>query len=298
VSGEKQVLLVDRAGGTLSEVMSELDQLGFRVIWVPTPAAALEFVGTHPLSLIVVSDALTQESGPEFLTRLKERVGGVRIVWGVQPKGAAAAPGAPAPEGRVRESMRVEDLRSMASRLLTDHFYPQRVADAIKTAALEVLRTLGPFMIIGDAFLIGNQSVLSDLSAVIPFNGDVAGHLMVSMRTEHARDLYLCHLPNAKSPRIDRMEDLVGELCNQILGRINAFFAEYSITIHHTTPIFIRSAGSTMRYRGRQPSFGVELAMGATRVALEYYLEDIIDGAKLSRGANAEVLDLDEIRYF
>lgn len=297
MSNEKQVLIVDDADGTLSGVMAELDQLGFRVIWVPTPAAALEFVKTSSaLSLIVVSDGAAADGGRDFLADMQNFARGVRIVWGVRASGDAS-PATPISDTRVRESLRVEDLRSLASRVLTEHFYPQQVAAAIKAAALEVLGTLGSFVIAGDAFLIGNQSVLSDLSAVMPFNGDVSGHLMVSMTMENARDLYHCHLPNSKSPQVDRMEDLVGELCNQILGRINAFFAEYAIAIHHTTPIFIRSAGSTMRYRGRQPSFGVELAKGATRVFLEYYL-DQIDNAKLSKHASAEVLGLGEIRYF
>jgi hypothetical protein len=92
------------------------------------------------------------------------------------------------------------------------------------------------------------------------------------------------------------MEDLVGELCNQILGRINVFFTERSLSIQHGTPIFIRAAGSTLRYPGRQPSFAVTLARGETRVALEYYLSHF-DRAQLQAPVTTRVLKLGEIRY-
>ena len=58
------------------------------------------------------------------------------------------------------------------------------------------------------------------------------------------------------------MEDLVGEICNQVLGRINSFFALYALTVQHGTPIFIRASGSTLRFPARRPSFAVTLATG------------------------------------
>ena len=37
-------------------------------------------------------------------------------------------------------------------------------------------------------------------------------------------------MPGARAVPVDRLEDLVGELCNRILGRINAFFAKQGAT--------------------------------------------------------------------
>jgi hypothetical protein len=119
---------------------------------------------------------------------------------------------------------------------------------------------------------------------------------MVGLTTDNARALYQAALPGVRPIRIDRMEDLGGELCNQILGRINAFFTERSVSIQHGTPIFIRAAGSTLRYPGRQPSFAVTLVRGEIRVGLEYYLHHF-DRAKLQAPVTTRVLRLGEIRY-
>ena len=159
-----------------------------------------------------------------------------------------------------------------------------------------MLQTLGEFRVEGGAFLIPNQTALSDLSAIIAFSGEASGYLLVGATSEHAAALYQRFLPGARSVPVDRLEDLVGEICNRILGRINAFFAQHATSIQQTTPIFIRAAGSTMRYPGRHPSFGVQLTRGDARVCLEYYLADF-NKSKLQSRATNDVLSMGEIRY-
>lgn len=299
MSADKQVLVVDAPNGALAFVMEELNDLGFRVIWVPTLSAALEFIQARPnLSLIVASAAATKIGGLEFLARVRDFAPNVRIIWGA--RGDSSSPPAPAngnsPDSLLPEPFRPDELRNAISELLAEHFYPPAIAEAVKSAALEVLGVVSGFEVEGGAFLVANQTALSDLSAVIPFAGGVSGHLMVGLTSEDARALYEAFLPGIRPIRIDRMEDLVGELCNQILGRINAFFTERSVTIQHGTPIFIRAAGSTLRYPGRQPSFAVTLKRGNARVALEYYLAHF-DRAKLEAPVTTRVLRLGEIRY-
>ena len=300
MSADKQVLVVDSANGALSLVMEELNELGFRVIWVPTLAAALEFIEARPsLSLIVASASTTRVGGLEFLAKVRDFAPDVRIIWGANPDSPTQPPASgssSAPDSLLPEPFRKDELRGAISELLAEHFYPSAIAETVKRAALEVLGVVSGFEVEGGAFLVANQTALSDLSAVIPFTGGVSGHLMVGLKHDDARSLYQAFLPGVMPIRIDRMEDLVGELCNQILGRINAFFTERSISIQHGTPIFIRASGSTLRYPGRQPSFAVTLKRGETRVALEYYLAHF-DRAKLQAPVTTRVLKLGEIRY-
>jgi CheY-specific phosphatase CheX len=300
---DKAVLVIDAAGGALSGVMEELDELGFRVVWVPSLSAALDFLSSVPrLSLIIASAAAGEGGALDFLARVKELAPGVRIIWGVrpdQPKGPKGAPLAGGPDSIIPEPFAADDLRNAVSELLAEHFYPTAVAEAVKTAALEVLGSPRPFKVAGGAFLVPNQSGLSDLSAIIPFSGGVSGHLMVGMTKAHAEALHRAMMPSVRSVRMEGLEDLVGEVCNQVLGRINAFFATHGVSVQHGTPIFIRAAGSTLRYPGRQPSFAVTLVepIDHARVDLEYYLADLPQGALESPDAN-RVLPLDEIHYF
>jgi CheY-specific phosphatase CheX len=300
VSTDKQVLVVDSANGSLGGVMEELDDLGFRVIWVPTLSAALAFLeGSPKLSLLIASAAAGRVGGLDFLARAKALAPELRIIWGANPEDPQGPP--PSRQGKgadslIPEPFRSDDLRNAIVELLAEHFYPSAIAEAIKGAALEVLGAIRGFKVEGGAFLVANHTALSDLSAVIPFTGGVSGHLMVGMTRQHAEILYRAFLPGVRALRLDSMEDFVGELCNQILGRINAFFAQHAVSIQHGTPIFIRAPGSTLRYPGRHPSFAVTLVEAEARVALEYYLSDF-DRDKLRAPVAHRVLGLGEIRY-
>ena len=298
MSGEKQVLIVDRAEGSFSGVMEELDQLGFRVVWVTSFAAALDFVNVNPrLSLVIASAAAADQGGQEFLAHLKAIRPALPVIWGTKAGPIAKPSRGLSPDSLIPEPFRADALRSAVSALLAEHFYPRLIADAIKSAALEGLGTFGPFRVEGDSFLAANQSAFSDLAAIISFSGEASGHLLVSMSDEHARALYRPFAPSVRSVPIERLEDLVGELCNRILGRINAFFARRGLSIQQSTPLFIRAAGSTMRYAGRRPSFCVELAREDVRVSLEYYLADFAD-EKVRAEPTQKVIELGEVHYF
>lgn len=299
MSTDKQVLVVDRAGGSLSGVMEELDLLGFRVVWVTSFEAALDFVDVSPkLSLVVASASATEHGGEAFLERLKKVRPALPVIWGTRPGTAANNDSRRLrPDSLLPEPFRADTLRSAMSELLAEHFYPPQIANAIKSAALEALSTLGEFRVDGDSFLSANRTAFSDLAAIIAFSGGASGHIMVGMSEAHARILYRQFAPSVRSATIDRLEDLVGELCNQILGRINAFFARRGVTIQQCTPMFIRAAGSTMRYDGRRPSFCVELARADVRLSLEYYLADF-DPAKVHAEPTEKVIELGEVHYF
>ena len=298
MTSDRRVLVIDSTDGALSGVMEELDLLGFRVIWVPSPSAALAFIRTSPtLSLVIVSAAAAEDGGDEFLTEAKRDRPGLRILCGTKPNAPPSIRRGAAPDSLIPEPFRPNALRTAVSGLLAEQFYPAVIAAAIKSSALEVLGTLGDFRVDAGEFLVPNQTALSDLGAIIAFSGEASGHLMLSITSEDARTLYLHLVPGARAVPLDRLEDLVGELCNRILGRVNAFFAQRAMAIQQSTPLFIRAAGSTMRYPGRHPSFGLQLTRGDARVSLEYYLADF-DRSKLASGDRKEVLSIGEIRFF
>jgi CheY-specific phosphatase CheX len=297
VTPDRQVLVVGEADRALGPVIEELDRLGFRVVWLPTPLAALDFLTVSPrLSLVVVSAAAADAGGKEFLAGVKQSRPALRIIWGMRPDMPRIRKRRPALDSVINEPISLEALRENVSMLLAECFYPASIATAIKGAALEILGTLADFRIEGDAFLASKQSFLSEFSSIIVFSGEASGHLMLSMSGVEAAALHRRMLPRTALISVDRLEDFVGELCNQILGRINAFFAQYSIGVHQGTPIFIRSSGNSMYYAGRHPSFGVQLSSGPASALLEYYLADF-DKSKLLIGSEEQVMKPGEVRF-
>src|SRR4051812_27780405 len=124
MSSDKQVLVVDTPNGALAFVMEELNELGFRVIWVPSLSAALEFTEARPsLSLIVASSAATKVGGLEFLARVRDFAPSVRIIWGAKGEAPSDAPASTprnSPDSLLPEPMRPDELRSAISELLAE----------------------------------------------------------------------------------------------------------------------------------------------------------------------------------
>ena len=143
MNAERQVLVVDRADGVLLRVVGELDLLGFRVVWVPTPTAALEFVrASAQVALLIASAAALADAGQDFLTQVRAMRPSLRMIWGTPRNGKTVARSGPSPDSLIPEPFRPNALRDAISTLLSEHSYPKPVADAVMAAGLEVLEPL------------------------------------------------------------------------------------------------------------------------------------------------------------
>ena len=121
---DRLALVVDKASCVLSGVMQELDELGFRVVWVPSLSSALEFIKGHPtLPLVIASSATTHEGATEFIAQVKAIAPGVRLIWGTQadsPHISSASMPARRADSLIPEPFHPDELRMAISDLLAE----------------------------------------------------------------------------------------------------------------------------------------------------------------------------------
>ncbi len=293
---DKHVLVVDPQGA-LPGVMKELAGLGYQITWVPSLGAATDFIASNPiLSLVVASATAVQTGGESFLTAMEDLEPGVPVVWGVRAGAEGAGSRNSMPHGTIREPYRADEVRHVASRLLCEHFYPRELTEALSLSVLEALGAYGAFSLLGRPYLKANHTVLEDLCAIIPFHGSVSGHLLVGVSIGDTRLLLRRALSGDGTATMDRLEDLVGELANQILGRINTTFTSRDLEVAQMTPVFLRCGGGVLRYPGRQPSYAAQFGDDGPTVHVEYYVEEL-DPTLLARRVPSDIAGLGEIRY-
>ncbi len=133
-----------------------------------------------------------------------------------------------------------------------------------------------------DPTLKANHTVLEDLCAVIPFHWTVSGHLLVGVSIRDTRLLLRRALSGGGTATMEHLEDLVGELANQILGRINATFTSRDMEVAQMTPVFLRCGGGVLRYPGRQPSYAAQFG-GITVLRRPRWPVDASDARAFSR---------------
>lgn len=300
MNGRLRVLVVAGADEDPQAIIDQLDSLGFGVVWVPDAGAALAFLRRSPTPcLVVAGEPLRQFEEVDFVASVQRIVPGIHVITGVHTTTHQLLSAGGQARRSVSELPCNDELRRKVAELLAERLYPHIVASAVQSAALEVLGAIRDFRLESGAFLQADRAALSEVSAVIPFGGQLTGHLMVGMTRLSAQALHHVCVPQVASVRLDQMEDLVGELCNQILGRINAFFARHAVSLRLNTPTFIRAAEVVPRFPSGRPSFSVSLvdADDEARVSLEYYLENF-EPEQLHAPVSSRALAAGEVQLF
>jgi CheY-specific phosphatase CheX len=138
------------------------------------------------------------------------------------------------------------------------------------TGALQAFSANG---VPGAPYLASSTSTLSEVNALITFTGHrAAGHLMIGCSASAGKQLFSRMFPG-QEPSLPDIEDLVGEICNQALGSLKAFFVGHSSTLDMGTPRFIRAESGSIRYEARRPCLGLELRDGDLTFAVDFHFE-------------------------
>lgn len=143
--------------------------------------------------------------------------------------------------------------------------------DHLRDCSLELLRDIGAEFTEADA-----SSWLPDITAIIGFAGDgIAGSLALS--TSHS-----CLGGLAKLGNTEMSEDWLGELSNQLLGRMKRRLASHGASFGLSTPVVI--AGERLRLStGQQKEPIARCALGSDIGRVQVLLEiDFRDGFALT----------------
>jgi hypothetical protein len=167
---------------------------------------------------------------------------------------------------------------------------------AVALAALEVLGTVGDFWVTGEG-AVAWPAASPPIRAVLSFNGGISGHLLVTSSGEDAKLLYQLFVPGNWPADVDLLDDLVRELCNQILGRINSFFVMRGVPVRHGLPILLQpSAPAAPAAADPTTLLTLALTNGRARVGLQYDIAEF-DPSRLQAPVMGRVIELGSVHY-
>jgi hypothetical protein len=126
VAVKRYVMLVDQEGGPLARLIPRLRELDFRIVRVPEPSSAVEFVRVFPkLSMVAVTDTGDPEQNVALVSGMRELQPTLPLLWHGPP---LTLPEGQRVEVLPREDVTAGDLVACAERLLSQHFYPLEFA--------------------------------------------------------------------------------------------------------------------------------------------------------------------------
>jgi hypothetical protein len=129
-----------------------------------------------------------------------------------------------------------------------------------------------------------NLSELSEINAFLAFYGArLSGHVVLSASAGDLTAAYRGRFPRVKFPGTDDLEDLLGEIANQIVGQLKRSIQLDGAECKMGMPYFIRGDSASVRYKADVPSLSIDFGNGTRKLHLELCVHrfdggTIIDG--------------------
>ena len=288
----KQALFVERLGGPLNDLGCSLEPFGYEAVRAAEPQAVEGLVRSlRRLSLIIVNGETLKTDGTSLLGAMRGQRPEVPVVW--------FGP-APRPRNDVKPPDFVtHDMKELGDRIVRqigEEFYPQAFVSQLVSATQKILggfdlptRPLEPSIRSG-------ATQLSQLNAFLFFSSErLAGHLVLGAT---AADLAkgTRGQPNKLRANEDELEDLLGEVANQVAGQVKRCLGANASDYRLGLPYFIRGAAATFRHKAACPALSIAFANGPQRLNFGLSVQSL-DGTSLSLGRPENHLSAGELNF-
>jgi CheY-specific phosphatase CheX len=262
----KRALLVERVGGPLSSLTPVIQAGGCEVSRATDARAAVSLAGSmRRLSLIAVNGDIIASDGGWLVSSIKTQHPDLPILWYC----ADARPAAPLR----KVDLVTNDLKQLEARiscLMSEAFYSPGFVQQILAGARVVLNQFGIDTQASDPSMKSSLTELSEVNAYLPFSGPrVSGHVVLSASMGDLTAAYRAQFPRTKWPGQDDLEDLLGELANQIVGHVKRSIQLEGTECRMGLPHFLRGQGASLRHKVGAPSLCVEFSNATQKLYLE-----------------------------
>ena len=247
------VLLVEPMPERLEALVEDLQVLDFQVLQVFNHQEAVEVVEKSASLALAVIDGRTPNFSDLFATiRQTHPDLPVMVVADRSDAGVAVCQ----PGILLHPPVTSMDLHTHAEQLLCRRLYPEAIVYMIRDNAMAVLeQSFQSPMEPGSPRLKANRNMPAPISAILSFCGDtVSGRIVISGNQGHLNLIYKRMFPKRTDVAIEAIEDLAGEIANQILGRIKAFFVRHDQPFNIASPLFLNGGLIAVRYKAGRPS--------------------------------------------
>jgi len=234
------------------------------------------------VTAFVVDDSVGEPAAVELFGRLRQDGNGIPFVYVSRKPAVLSCFGAFLPDLLLHPPINYKVLVARLDELLgATEFSPVMVDVATKRIVATMARAFVPN---AEVHLIRYRACrrpVHEVNATIPLCGEaISGHLSVSASPEMLRRMYDRMVPR-KSPPSDRMlEDLVGEISNQLLGGLKRVLATGGIDFALGMPMMYTGSSCPFRYQSRRGSLLLYIRGDdpADQIAVDLTLDSVRKG--------------------
>lgn len=288
-----QRLLVEVTARSLIELdkLNEASSHPFELATESTVTAGGRWATSPDVTAFVVDDSVGEADAAELFRRLQQDGNGVPFVYVSREPAVLSCFGPFLPDLLLRPPINYDVLIARLDELLSAAAFGDVMVDvATKGIVATMARAFIPSAEVHMLRYRACQRPVHEINATIPLCGEaISGHLSVSAPADMLRRLYHRMVPR-KAPPSDRMlEDLVGEMSNQLLGGLKGVLTMGGIDFALGIPMMYTGLNCPVRYRSRSGSLLLYIRGNdrADEVAVDLALDSVRKGYDESNEADA-----------
>lgn len=284
------LILVGSDGNDLSALAPHLKTLNFEVGWVPRTANAASVIQSTPhVSLVVIDAGKDSVEDKRLLASLRDMHADLPVIWIEHGKEDPRFTDE-RPDIILHAPVRPEDLSSNAATLLRERFYSEKLVGDFTESVIDVARdTFSTTVTAGTPMLKATNNKQGELSSIVYFAGrGVSGHVVTSASPEYLLRLHERLFAKAAKAPVDKLADLLGELCNRVTGRLKV---RHQLAFSVGAPILVHGAHVVMRQISGSPALVVRFSEGSDGFSAELCLQKL-DESSITPQANLPSGDL------
>jgi CheY-specific phosphatase CheX len=278
------ILIVDAQPHRFHAMSLELRRLDLDVNHAFDADWAAEHVGDVDLrAIVLVAASQDLDNCRDLLLAAAQTVPPVPVLW------VGDDPGFEGPARVLDAAATIEALVDEVAYRVRLALYPDEIVDmVIEQARIVLEQSFFTVALAGEPTLHPRRMSSAPISAVMPFRGrEITGVIAVSGCQDHLATIFQRAVSETRKEPITLEEtaDLIGEMANQILGRIKQFFVARGHAFETSQPVFLRGELVEVRNRSGQPSLFIPFREVDGILYLQFAF-DVFDAEMVDEGGD------------
>ncbi|MBT6179047.1 MAG: hypothetical protein HOI23_17515 [Deltaproteobacteria bacterium] len=302
---KREVLCIDSGLGSgmgrLAHLHDHIKTLNFHMIatsdvsWLP---AYLKH--TEPLAAVIIDgNVLDEAESDQILSEIRGSQPEVPICWLRSSSNLMKHYRPDLPDKNLELEGTSEEQVKTINDAIKKRYFPRIIAYAMEfSTRLSIKQSFHLNFEERPSYLRSSFEPLSEISGMISFYGhETAGSVVVSGSPEVMRACCEHMLPSAPSTATTQEQDVAGDMCNAIVGRLKGFLEQNGTRIQNTWPIATRGYPMSLAFGSGRISLVQDLSSDKGQLFVELYL-DSFDALALKRNVRSRSVNTGELKFF
>lgn len=287
--------------GRLAHLHDHIKELNFHMIVTSDTSWLSAYLKhTEPLAAVIVDgNVLNENESDEVIREIRGSQPEVPICWLRSSSSLMKHYRPDLPDKSLEFEGTQEEQIKTINDAIKKRYFPRIVAYAMEfSTRLSIKQSFHLNFDERPSYLRSSYEPLAEISGMMSFFGhETNGSVVVSGSREIMQACRAHMLPTAASDVSTQEQDIAGDMCNAIVGRLKGFLEQNGTRIQNTWPITTTGYPTSLAFGSGRISLVQNLSSDKGELFVELYL-DSFDAMAMKRNIRSRSVNTGELKFF